>query len=55
MRLSKALKEKLNDVRLRDKLIAEGKITKQQVDEYMKALPDETDKASWTEVEEQED
>ncbi len=50
MRLSKALKEKLNDVRLRDKLLAEGKITKAQVDEYLKALADDSDKAEWTDT-----
>jgi len=43
MRLRVALDEKLMDVRLRDKLLAEGKITKQKVDEYLKSLPDESD------------
>jgi len=42
MRLSKALNEKLMDVRLRDKLIAEGKIAQSQVDEYFKSLQDES-------------
>jgi len=42
MRLSKALNDKLLDVRLRDKLIAEGKITQSQVDEYFKSLQDES-------------
>lgn len=42
--LSDALKEKLMDVRLRDKLLAEGKITKGQVDTYLKSLSDDQDK-----------
>ena len=41
MRLARALKEKLYDVRLRDKLIAEGKIKKEEVDKLLKELPDE--------------
>ena len=32
MRLSRALAEKLHDLRLRDKLLAEGKITKAQLE-----------------------
>ncbi|OFZ22139.1 MAG: hypothetical protein A2202_05125 [Bdellovibrionales bacterium RIFOXYA1_FULL_36_14] len=42
MRLSKALNDKLLDVRLRDKLMAEGKITQSQIDEYFKSLQDES-------------
>ncbi len=42
MRLSKALKEKLMDVRLRDKLISENKVSQSQVDEYKKSLQDES-------------
>jgi polyhydroxyalkanoate synthesis regulator phasin len=42
MRLARALKEKLHDVRLRDKLIAEGKIKKEEVDKLLKELPDES-------------
>ncbi|OFZ26652.1 MAG: hypothetical protein A2381_16805 [Bdellovibrionales bacterium RIFOXYB1_FULL_37_110] len=42
MRLSKALNEKVMDVRLRDKLVAEGKISQAQVDEYFKSLQDES-------------
>jgi hypothetical protein len=42
MRLSRALQDKLMDTRLRDKLVAEGKVTKQEVEEFLKSLPDET-------------
>ena len=41
--LSDALEEKLMDVRLRDKLLGEGKITKKQVDAYLKSLSDDRD------------
>ncbi|MDP7321609.1 MAG: hypothetical protein QF441_13440 [Bacteriovoracaceae bacterium] len=40
MKLAKALDEKVMDVRIMDRLLAEGKITKAQVDEYMKNLDD---------------
>jgi len=52
MRLSRALQEKVLDLRLRDKLIAEGKVTKAQVEEYLNSLNDDqtnvttTDKSS---------
>ncbi len=45
MRLSMALKEKLMDVRLRDKLMAEGKITKAELDQYLKSVKDDADNA----------
>lgn len=41
MRLSIALDEKMMDVRLRDRLMAEGKITQKQVQDYISALPDD--------------
>lgn len=44
MRLSTALSEKIMDIRLRDKLIAEGKITKAEVDKMLASLPDDSDK-----------
>ncbi|MEK6626601.1 MAG: hypothetical protein AABY86_16660 [Bdellovibrionota bacterium] len=50
MRLSKALRDKLMDVRLRDKLVAEGKITKKELEEYLKTIPDETKSAAYTPV-----
>ena len=40
MRIAQALKEKLMDVRLRDKLIAEGKVTAEEVEKYIADLPD---------------
>ncbi len=43
MRLNKALEDKLMDVRLRDKLIADGKVSKSQVEQYLKDLKDNTD------------
>lgn len=42
MRLSRALAEKQMDLRLRDKLITEGKITKTELDKYLKSLSDDT-------------
>jgi polyhydroxyalkanoate synthesis regulator phasin len=49
MRLSRALEEKVMDVRLRDKLVAEGKLTKEQVEKYLADIPDETDNSIYTE------
>lgn len=49
MRLARALEEKLMDVRLRDKLIAEGKITREQVRDYLQKLDDATKNATFTE------
>lgn len=48
MRLSRALKEKIMDVRLRDKLIAEGKVTKAQADEYLSSLEDQAENLLYT-------
>ncbi len=42
MELKQALIDKINDYRLRDRLLGEGKITKEEVAKYMKELPDET-------------
>ena len=56
MRLSRALEEKVMDVRLRDKLVAEGKLTKDQVDKYLAGIPDEFKNAIYTDdVEDQEE
>ena len=41
MKLRIALDDKLMDQRVRDRLLAEGKITKQQVDEFLANLPDD--------------
>ena len=48
MRLSRALTEKLMDVRLRDKLLAEGKLTKEEVKKFLDSIGDETKNASYT-------
>ena len=42
MELKQALDDKIMDYRLRDRLLGEGKITKDQVDTYLKQLPDES-------------
>lgn len=49
MRLCDALEEKQLDVRIRDRLIAEGKITSEEVDKYLKSLEDDSDKVETTE------
>lgn len=51
MKLSDALEEKQLDVRLRDKLLEQGKLTKAQVDEYLTKLEDSTTKATYTDGE----
>jgi polyhydroxyalkanoate synthesis regulator phasin len=45
MKLRLALEEKLMDVRVRDRLLAEGKISKEDVKKYIDALSDETKNA----------
>jgi hypothetical protein len=45
MKLRLALEEKLMDARVRDRLLAEGKITKEDVKKYLDTLPDETKNA----------
>lgn len=49
MRLSKALEEKELDVRLRDKLLTEGKLSKAKLEEYINTLADATASATYTE------
>lgn len=48
MRLPQALKDKILDLRLRDKLVENGTLTKQQVEEYLKSLPDESSSLTYT-------
>ncbi len=43
MRLARALDEKKMDVRLRDKLVTENKISKDEVKQYFSSLADQTD------------
>jgi hypothetical protein len=45
MKLRLALEEKLMDVRVRDRLLAEGKISKEDVKKYLDTLSDETKNA----------
>ncbi len=45
MKLRKALDEKLLDVRLRDRLLAEGKITKEQLEKMLAQLQDDAKSA----------
>lgn len=42
MRLSQALEDKKLDLRLRDKLLHEGKLTKADIEQYLKKLPDDS-------------
>lgn len=48
MRLSRALNEKLMDVRLRDKLLAEGKLSKEEVKKFLDGIADEQKNSSFT-------
>jgi len=45
MKLRLALEEKLMDARLRYRLLAEGKISKEEVKKYLDSLSDETKNA----------
>jgi len=54
MLLSKALQEKLLDVRLRDKLLVEEKVSKKQIEEYLTNLPDDANTCTYTEMNEGE-
>ncbi len=45
MKLRLALEEKLMDARLRDRLLAEGKISKEEVKKYVDSLPDDAKSA----------
>ena len=41
MSLSEGLKEKVLDVRLREKLLREGKLTKSELNDYLNSLADD--------------
>jgi hypothetical protein len=45
MKLRLALEEKLLDVRVRDRLLSENKITKEEVKKFLDNLPDEATNA----------
>lgn len=55
MRLSTALEDKKLDLRLRDKLLAEGKISQKDMEAYMNSLPDDAQNATHTGDENQAD
>jgi len=42
MKLRLALEEKQLDLRVRDRLLAEGKLSKEEVKKFLETLPDET-------------
>lgn len=42
MKLKMALDEKVLDLRLRDRLVAEGKLTKAELDKYLASLGDDS-------------
>ena len=48
MRLSKALNDKVMDVRLRDKLVADGSLPKADVEKYLNDLPDDSTNLQYT-------
>ena len=48
MQLSRALEDKKFDVRLRDKLGSDGKMSKEQLEEYLNTLPDDAAQATFT-------
>ncbi len=48
MRLSRALEDKKLDLRLRDKLMHEGKLSKADIDQYLATLPDDSANAATT-------
>lgn len=50
MKLGMALKEKLMDIRLRDKLLADGKISQNEIDQYLASLNDDNQNVAHVEV-----
>ncbi|MCO4793115.1 MAG: hypothetical protein KC493_05365 [Bacteriovoracaceae bacterium] len=48
MRLSRALTDKKLDLRLRDKLVHEGKMSSKELEEYLGSLPDDAENATTT-------
>tara|TARA_R110002049_G_scaffold114035_2_gene264897 strand:- start:36 stop:194 length:159 start_codon:yes stop_codon:yes gene_type:complete len=48
MKLSDALEEKQLDVRLRDKLLEQGKLTKKQLEDYIAKVEDSNENAKYT-------
>ncbi len=54
MRLSRALQEKIMDVRLRDKLLAEGKLSKEEVKKFLDGISDDQKNATYTDEQDEE-
>tara|TARA_R110002072_G_scaffold64203_2_gene159382 strand:+ start:228916 stop:229098 length:183 start_codon:yes stop_codon:yes gene_type:complete len=50
MRLSRALEDKKLDLRLRDKLVHEGKISQADLDKYYQSLTDDTENSTTTDA-----
>ncbi len=50
MLLKQALDEKLMDQRVRERLLQEGKITKEDVDKFLASLPDDSQNVEETTV-----
>lgn len=51
MKLSTAIAEKKLDLRLREKAVHEGKLTKDELATYLNSLPDDSDSMTFTEDE----
>lgn len=50
MLLKDALQDKIYDQRLRDRLLGEGKISKEEIEKLLQSLPDDSDKFEESEV-----
>ena len=55
MKLRIALDEKMLDKRIRDRLLAEGKITKEDIKKYLDKLPDDASHSTTVDAEENQD
>ena len=50
MKLAKALNEKLYDVRLQDKLVGEGKLSREGLKNYCQSLVDDSENAIYVDL-----
>lgn len=50
MLLKQALDDKIMDYRVRDRLLEEGKITKEELEKFLKDLPDDSTKLVETKI-----
>jgi hypothetical protein len=48
MRLARALDDKKFDIRLSDKFVADEKISKKELEQYLKELPDDAETSTTT-------